>query len=135
MSDLPEGFAPLFRSSPFLNTIGPIFGKGEGADLIIGLRIVEKHTNARGLAHGGVLATLADIALGYCLAFYTNPPQSLVTTNLTLDFAGSAKLGDWLEVQVDIQKSGARLAFANAYISVGEQRIVRASAVFLVAGK
>ena len=135
MSDLPEGFVPLFRSSPFLNTIGPIFGKGEGADLIIGLRVIEKHTNARGLAHGGVLATLADIALGYCLAFYTNPPQSLVTTNLTLDFAGSAKLGDWLEVKVDIQKSGSRLAFANAYISVGEQRIVRASAVFLVAGK
>src|SRR5689334_25380611 len=109
----PEGFAPLFRSSPFLNTIGPIYGKGEGADLIIGLRIAEKHTNARGIAHGGVLATLADIALGYCLAFYTNPPQSLVTTNLTLDFAGSAKLGDWLEVKVDIQKSGSRLAFAN----------------------
>jgi acyl-coenzyme A thioesterase 13 len=135
MSDVPEGFAPLFRSSPFLNTIGPVYGKGEGADLVIGLRIVEKHTNARGIAHGGVLATLADIALGYCLAFYTNPPQSLVTTNLTLDFAGSAKLGDWLEVKVDIQKSGSRLAFANAYITVAAQRIVRASAVFLVAGK
>jgi acyl-coenzyme A thioesterase 13 len=135
MNDVPEGFTPLFRSSPFLNIIGPVYGKGEGADLIIGLRIAQKHTNARGIAHGGVLATLADIALGYCLAFYTNPPQSLVTTNLTLDFAGSAKLDDWLEVKVDIQKSGSRLAFANAYITVGEQRIVRASAVFLVAGK
>ncbi len=135
MTEIPEGFAPLFRSSPFLDAIGPIYGKGEGADLIVGLRIVEKHTNARGLAHGGIFATLADIALGYCLAFYTDPPQSLVTTNLTLDFAGSARVGDWVEVQVDIQKSGTRLAFANAYISVGDQRIVRASAVFLVAGR
>ncbi len=134
MTEIPEGFAPLFRSSPFLDAIGPIYGKGEGPNLIVGLRIVEKHTNARGLAHGGIFATLADIALGYCLAFYTDPPQSLVTTNLTLDFAGSAKVGDWVEVTVDIQKSGSRLAFANAYISVGDQRIVRASAVFLVAG-
>lgn len=134
-TDIPEGFAPLFRSSPFLDTLGPIYGKGEGANLIVGLRIAEKHTNARGLAHGGVFATLADIALGYCLAFYTEPPQSLVTTNLTLDFAGGAKLGDWIEVQVDIQKSGSRLAFANAYITVAEQRIVRASAVFLVVGQ
>src|ERR1051325_884017 len=91
MSEVPEGFAPLFRSSPFLNTVGPIYGKGEGSDLIIGLRVAEKHTNARGIAHGGVLAPLADIALGYCLAFHTDPPQSLVTTNLTLDFAGSAR--------------------------------------------
>ena len=134
MTEIPEGFAPLFRSSPFLDAIGPIYGKGEGPNLTVGLRIVEKHTNARGLAHGGIFATLADIALGYCLAFYTDPPQSLVTTNLTLDFAGSAKVGDWVEVTVDIQKSGSRLAFANAYISVGDQRIVRASAVFLVAG-
>jgi uncharacterized protein (TIGR00369 family) len=135
MTEIPEGFAPLFRSSPFLDAIGPIYGKGEGPNLIVGLRIVEKHTNARGLAHGGIFATLADIALGYCLAFYTDPPQSLVTTNLTLDFAGSAKVGDWVEVKVDIQKSGSRLAFANAYISVDDQRIVRASAVFLVAGQ
>ncbi|MBI3652565.1 MAG: PaaI family thioesterase [Acidobacteria bacterium] len=135
MEKVPEGFAPLFRSSPFLHTIGPLYGKGEGANLIVGLRVEEKHTNARGLVHGGVLATLADIALGYCLAFSTTPPQSLVTTNLTLDFAGSAQIGDWLEVKVDIQKSGSRLAFANAYIFVGDQRIVRASAVFLVAGQ
>lgn len=135
MTDIPQGFAPLFRSSPFLDLIGPLYGKGEGAELIVGLRAEEKHANARGLVHGGVLSTLADIALGYCLAFYTNPPQSLVTANLTLDFAGSARRGDWLEVRVDIQKSGSRMAFANAYISVEGERIVRASAVFLVAGQ
>src|ERR1044072_7962536 len=124
MTEIPEGFVPLFRSSPFLDAIGPSYGNGEGAELIVGLRIVEKHTNARGLAHGGIFATLADIALGYCLAFYTDPPQSLVTTNLSLDFAGSARVGDWVEVNVDIQKSGSRLAFANAYIFVGDTRIV-----------
>ena len=132
---IPEGFTPLFRSSPFLDLIGPVYGKGESPNLVIGLYIEEKHCNARGFAHGGILATLADITLGYYLAFYTDPPQSLVTANLTLDFAGSARLGDWVEVGVDIQKSGNRLAFANAYIKAGEERIVRASAVFLVAGQ
>jgi acyl-coenzyme A thioesterase 13 len=57
-----------------------------------------------------------------------------VTVNLNLDFAGSAKVGDWLESRVDIQKQGSRLSFANCYIVAGGQRIVRASAVFLVAG-
>jgi uncharacterized protein (TIGR00369 family) len=132
---IPDGFKPLFRSSPVLDMVGPLYSRGEGAGLVIGLLAEAKHCNARGTVHGGILATLADVALGYAMAFASDPPTSLTTANLTLDFAGAAQAGDWLEVQVDIQKRGSRLAFANCYINSGEQRIVRASAVFLVAGQ
>jgi acyl-coenzyme A thioesterase PaaI-like protein len=135
MAEVPEGFVPIFRTSPFLNAVGPIYSKGRGADLVIGLRVEDKHANARGFAHGGLLATVADIALGYTLASSTDPPTSMVTTNLTIDYAGNAKIGDWIEVRVDIQKLGTRLAFANAYLSVDSDRIARASAVFLVVGR
>jgi uncharacterized protein (TIGR00369 family) len=99
------------------------------------MRAEAKHCNARGTVHGGMLATLADVALGYTMAFSSTPAASLVTANLSLDFAGTAKIGDWLEARVDVQKRGSRLSFANCYITVNEQRIVRASAVFLVAGQ
>jgi len=102
---------------------------------VLGLRVEAKHCNRRGTLHGGILATLADVALGYTIAFSTQPPTGLITANLSLDFAGTAKIGDWLETRVDVQKKGGRLAFANCYISAGEQRIVRASAVFVVAGE
>lgn len=46
---------------------------------------------------------------------------------------GSVKVGDGVEARVDIQKLGKRMAFANAYLSVQVARVVRASAVFLVA--
>lgn len=117
-----------------IDLIGPVYSKGEGADLVLGLLVEQKHCNMRGGLHGGIIATLADVALGYAIAFSTQPPTGLITANLTLDFAGTAKIGDWLEARVDIQKKGNRLAFANCYVSVGEQRIVRASAVFVVAG-
>ena len=130
----PGGFKPLFRTSPVSELVGPIYCRGEGADLVLGLRVESKHCNARGSVHGGILATLADTALGYAMAFSTEPPTSLVTANLTLDFAGTAGIGDWLEARVDVQKAGRRLAFANCYLLNGEHRIVRASAVFLVAG-
>jgi uncharacterized protein (TIGR00369 family) len=133
--DIPPEFRPLFRSSPVLELIGPLYCRGEGDDLVIGLRVEAKHCNARGTAHGGILATLADVALGYTMAFSSTPPASLVTANLTLDFAGTAKIGDWLQAHVDVQKKGSRLSFANCYLTVNEQRIVRASAVFLVAGQ
>jgi acyl-coenzyme A thioesterase PaaI-like protein len=132
---IPEGFRPLFRTSPVLDLIGPIYCRGEGLGLALGLRVERKHCNARGTAHGGILAVLADVALGYTLGFSTDPPTALVTASLTLDYAGTAKIGDWLETAVDAQKRGSRLAFANCYIAVGTERIVRASAVFLVAGE
>lgn len=130
----PEGYKPLFRTSPYIELVGPLYSRGEGAELTLGLRAERKHCNMRGTVHGGVLATLADIALGYAMAFATTPPTALVTANLTLDYAGAAREGDWLEARVDIQKQGNRLAFGNCYITRGDERIVRASAVFLVAG-
>ena len=130
----PAGFEPLFRTSPFTDLIGPLYSRGKRQDLEIGMHVEEKHCNARGTVHGGILATLADIALGYTMAFATDPPTGLVTSNLTLDFAATARVGDWLRTSVDIQKQGKRLSFANCYIYVGDERIVRANAVFLVTG-
>jgi acyl-coenzyme A thioesterase 13 len=131
-AEIPAGFAPIFRTSPFLETIGPLYSAGSGALLVIGMRVQEKHTNARGTLHGGVLASIADVALGYGLATSTSTPTSMVTASLSVDFAGSAKAGDWVQTSLDIQKVGSRMAFANLYFSVGDQRIARASGVFLV---
>jgi acyl-coenzyme A thioesterase 13 len=130
----PEGFKPLERASPVIEMIGPVYSRGEGAGLVLGLRAERKHCNMRGTVHGGILATLADVALGYSLAFSTQPPTGAVTANLSLDFVGSAKEGDWLEARIDFHKLGSRLAFANCYLTVGENRIARASGVFLVTG-
>lgn len=134
-ANLPEGFAPLFRTSPFLDRTGPFYSKGKGAGMVVGLRVLEHHMNARGLVHGGVLMTLADIALGYSMATTGDPPLGLITSNLSADIAGSSKLADWIEARVDIQKIGRTLAFANAYLYVGEARIARVSGVFAVGRK
>ena len=134
-TDIPAGFAPIFRTSPFIETIGPLYSAGSGASMVIGMRVQEKHKNARGTLHGGVLASVADIALGYGMGTSTNPPTSMVTASLSVDFAGSAQIGDWVETSLDIQKIGARMAFANVYFSVGGERIARASGVFLVLAK
>ena len=126
----PPGFEPLFRTSPFLETTGPFFYRKEAEAFVVGLRILPKHANARGSAHGGLLMTLLDIALGYRAALSENPPAPLITASLTADFAGAPKIGDWVEAQVDVQKVGGRLAFANAFLVVNGERIVRGSAVF-----
>jgi acyl-coenzyme A thioesterase 13 len=132
MSMIPPGFTPLFRSSPFLDLLGPIYNQRTKSGLVIGLRAEEKHCNARGLVHGGVLSSLADVALGYNSAFAQEPPTPIVTSSLTIDYAGTAKLGDWISIETDVQKVGKSLAFANCYFVVESIRIARASAVFSV---
>jgi uncharacterized protein (TIGR00369 family) len=132
MNKVPAGFEPLFRSSPYLDLLGPIYNKKTETGLLIGLRAEKKHCNARDLVHGGVLSSLADIALGYNAAFQGKEPVPMVTASLNIDYVGPVKLGDWIEISADVQKVGRSMAFANCYFFVDSARIARASAVFNV---
>jgi uncharacterized protein (TIGR00369 family) len=132
---VPEGFVRVRRPrpNPFNEMVGPFYERRRGAEVSLGLYIEERHTNSRGICHGGLLATLADLALGYAALAAgkaAGGPTSFVTVNLSLDFAGSAKAGDWVESEAAVQKAGARLAFVNGYLVANGRRIVRASAIF-----
>lgn len=127
---VPEGFKPLKRGGSFLGMFGPLWYKEIDGQPVIALRIVEKHLNTRGIAHGGMLVTLADSALGIVLSMSRTPSQPMVTVSLTTDFVEAAHAGDWVEAHVDIQRVGGRLAFASCYLLVGDRRILRASGVF-----
>ena len=128
---IPEGYRPTERQSPFWELTGPFYEKvAEDGSRYIGVRVEAKHGNMRGIAHGGLIATLADIALGYNISCALGWEVPIATVNLTTDYAGAARVGDWLEARVDIQHIGRSIMFANAYIYVGERRIARASGVF-----
>lgn len=130
----PAGFEPIFRSSPFLDHLGPFFmRKTDDGAFVIGLRVAPCHANGRGNAHGGLMMTLCDIALGYRTSTSVETRPFLTTASLKTDFAGSAQVGDWIEAHVDVQKVGRSLAFANCYVVRDGRRIVHASGIFSVA--
>lgn len=134
--DVPHGFKPLFRSSPFLDANGPFFHRPLDRGFIVGLRVQARHTNAKGSLHGGLIATLADVSMGYVTGLSQTPALRMVTTSLSVDYVGAAQVGDWVEAAVTVVKAGARLAFANALITAREAGAARpvasARAVFLV---
>ena len=138
-SHVPAGFHRVQRArhNPFNEMVGPFYERRDGKAVSLGLRIEERHTNSRGICHGGLLATMADLALGYaCLSAGkgAGAPSSFVTVHLSLDYAGSAKTGDWVESEVEVQKTGSRIAFANCFLVANGVRIVRASAIFALSG-
>ena len=132
---VPEGFRRVQRPrpNPFNEMVGPFYERRRGIEVSLGLRIEQRHCNSRDICHGGLLATLADLALGYA-ALAIGGQSSFVTVNLSLDFAGSAKAGDWVESEAEVHKTGARLAFVNGYLVSNGIRIVRASAIFALSG-
>jgi acyl-coenzyme A thioesterase 13 len=130
MPRIPEGFRKIERLSPFNALVGPLYERRNGAAVSIGLAIKEKHTNSRGICHGGVLATLADLALGYAMLARSGDRGSFLTAHLAVDYAGAARPGDFIESRVEVQHVGSRLAFANCYLVARERPIVRASAIF-----
>jgi uncharacterized protein (TIGR00369 family) len=129
-SQVPAGFVPLKRGGPFLSSLGPLFSSGAGREIAIAIQVEQKHLNTRGVAHGGMLLTFADSALGIVIALAQDPPQPMVTVSLTADFVEPAREGEWLEARVDLQKLGKKLAFASCHLWIGERRVLRASGVF-----
>ena len=134
-TDIPEGFEPHFRKSPFTDPWEPLYSRKTDKAVIMGLRLARPHTNARGLIHGGLIASLADNAMGYSCAQALLWASSLVTISLAVDFTGSAGIGQWLSVESDVIKAGSTICFAQSLIRADDALIARANATFRVVPK
>ncbi|MGY4627817.1 PaaI family thioesterase [Bradyrhizobium sp. USDA 4486] len=134
-SDIPDGFEPLFRKSPLTEPWEPLYAKKTDKAVIIGLRLAKPHTNGRGLIHGGLITALADNAMGYSCAQATNWTISFVTVSLSVDFVGSAEIGQWCSIESDVIKTGKTICFAQALVKADGAVIARASGTFRVVPK
>ncbi len=132
LDDVPPGFERIKRGGPFVAGLGDLYYRRNGADIVIALRVTQRHTNMRGIAHGGLLASLADTALGIGLTLWCEGKQSFVTVSLTTDFLAAARPGDWVEAHVQVERIGGRVAFAGCHLEAGGKRLLRATGVFAV---
>ena len=131
-SPVPAGYVLYDRPSAYLELIGPLY-QGATDPGRIGLRIDHRHTNARGILHGGVLVAVADVVMGHTARRAAPPGTSLVTASLTTDFPGSARPGDWIHGTATARRVGRRLAFTSCEFSVGDRPVLTATGVFAVA--
>ncbi|HTV68136.1 MAG TPA: PaaI family thioesterase [Rhizobiaceae bacterium] len=134
-TDIPDGFEPHFRKSPFTEPWEPLYSRTNAKSVSMGLRLATAHTNARGLIHGGLIASLADNAMGYSCAQATGWMTSYVTVSLSVDYVGSAGIGQWLEVDCEVIRTGSTLCFAQCLIKANDAVIARANATFRVVPK
>ncbi len=95
----------------------------------IGFRLAGVHCNFLGSCHGGLIATLLDIAMGRNVLAATGV-RGAPTMSLTVDFVRGASAGDWLESRVRIIRQTRRATFCDALLVSDTGTVARASAVF-----
>ena len=132
---IPPGFERHYRQSPVTDPWEPIYSRKTDEAVILGLVAEAAHTNSRGFVHGGLISALADNAMGLSCSHRLGGEASLVTVNLTLDFLGSAQVGQWLEFTTAFVKNGGTLSFAQAFVTADGQPCARANGVFKVMRK
>lgn len=133
----PQGFAPHFRKSPLTDPWEPLYSSVLPDRVIVGLFVLAPHTNSRGMLHGGLIAALADNAMGMSCAIAMQQEGRTtdvkpVTVSMATDFIGAAKLGQWVTFDTQYVKAGKTLCFAQAFVTADGEIIARADARFRV---
>ena len=122
------------RSVPTFNAhIGALYvkrgEKGTRDDFVMGFRVHRHMCNPAGGLHGGMMMTVADLVGAMGGGTLAGLRKFLPTVNMTFDFVAPAKVGDWVEGRAELVRATRSLLFTNIYLTVGEEKILRASSI------
>src|SRR2546421_7126076 len=106
---VPEDFEPVDPASPFTETVGPIYVNTSGSVPVLGIRVASHHANRVGRAHGGLLTTLADIAMSRAVVTQLPPGATMSTADLHIAFLDGAGDGQWLQASPRLDRVGPTL--------------------------
>jgi len=127
----PDLFQPL-EPSPFGELVGPLYVKTTESGPLVAVRVAPEHANRTGRAHGGLLMTLADIAVSRAVRAHVPPGATFATAGLQIAFLEAAAQGQWLEAVPRIDRLGRSLIHASCEIRSGDQLVARVLATVSV---
>ncbi|MFN4090945.1 MAG: PaaI family thioesterase [Alphaproteobacteria bacterium] len=115
-----SGFRIPYPDDPYEVGAGPFWVPDVAEpDGTLVLWTERKHCNGSGVVHGGLLATMADLAVCW-LAVIGHSDERAVTVSLTTDYAGGAVEGDVLVARPEIVRRTGSLVFARCTLRAHE---------------
>ncbi len=127
----PPDFEPL-DPSPFADRVGPLYLNARGPLPIVGVAVEAQHLNRGGRVHGGLLMTLADIALSAAVRSSLPKGATMWTADLHIAFLQGVSGGEWIEALPSIDRMGRSLVHASCLLKAGEQELAKVLATFAV---
>jgi len=110
----------------------PVLCRPDGKHLAFRVEVRPEHCNGYSTAHGGFIATLADIWLAYNVIHLLPKTVRIVTASLSVDYLAAAEAGDALESHIDRVRIGARLCHASGAILCSGHPVAAMRATFAV---
>ncbi len=129
MSVLPPGIPPDAEEvslGGFNKFVGPLFrlaAAEDGALQRYAFVVADKHMNAAGSTHGGMLMAFMDVAMAQSTRRATGA-RGANTVSLTCDFVGPGRLGDVIEAQVRITRRTRTMVFLSGELSSAGRKIL-----------
>jgi uncharacterized protein (TIGR00369 family) len=131
--DIPAGFVPLKLSFGFLDAAGPFYGKWADGRLLLGFRVELRHCNPGRVAHGGMMATYADMLLPIAARLQNGADMGfLPTVSLSCDYLAPAPLGAWVEGRADPVTVTRNLLFVQGLANADGTPCLRANGIFRI---
>lgn len=115
------------RASPFLAQLGVSLAERADGHARLELIVADSHLRTRGIAHGGVIASLLDTAMGVAVSTKTPEGCFPVTAQLNVNFIRPAWNGEKLEILGDVRHSGRTTAVAMGEIRTDSGVLVATS--------
>ncbi|MBA1335548.1 MAG: hypothetical protein HPY66_1173 [Firmicutes bacterium] len=93
------------------------------------LEIKDKHLNLMGICHGGIIATLADTAMG--VALYAKEAAG-ATIEMNINFMEPLRKGDRVLARGRVLRKGKTTAVTTADLWVGDKMVATARGTYFI---
>lgn len=124
------GWTPMqWHADGFPTLVGPFWAKQDADGWVYGLVAGEKHGNAHGIVHGGMLVTFLDQILG-ATSWEAAKRDPVVTIQLNTHFVSAAKAGDFLEARGEAVRATKSVIFVRGQITIGDRVVATADGVW-----
>ena len=118
--------------TPFYGWAGISIVSAREGEVEVAMEVGAGHLNIQGLAHGGLLATLADTAMGLAVRTRLEPGSRHVTIQLGVQFLSPGRPGR-IVAQGSVVRAGRQLAHAEAdVVDAGGKLLARAQSTIAV---
>lgn len=131
----PEGWRVSALHEPFEAHVGPLFERdGEDGTRIFGFIVDDRHVNAAGEAHEGMMLTFADAFLGSA-ANRAADGKGCVTLSMQASFLKAARIGDLVECHTRLDRKTRAIIFVSGRLSAGNEDLVTVTSLWKVLGE